>query len=142
VNPLEYEVAFYAQTVWQLARSSNQDELLAVACVIRNHVVPRLGQVAAYPSFYEACQDFLAVYPSHRPIPSLSEPAFVAPGGLLFNISAIYDCSYEDVTATHDHPNGAKYFANEPDDWFKAEIAGRPDIHPLIGQYGSMYFYV
>jgi hypothetical protein len=141
MNPLLYEQAFFAQSVWVLARTSDDMELLAVASTIRNHVIVRgLGKIPTYRTFSEACDDFLANYPQ-RPRPKLDDPAFVAPGGLLFQIESIYDCSYQDVTATVDHPEGAKYFANQPDDWFKAEIAGRPDIHPLIGTFGSMMFY-
>lgn len=140
MNPLEFEQAFYAQTVWQLSRSSNMDEMLAVACVIRNHVIPRLGVISAYKSYYDACQDFLKTFP-RRELPSLSDPAFVSTDGLLFHLGRIYSCEDPDVTATHDHPNGAKYFANEPDDWFRAEIIGKPDIHPLLGTWGSMQFY-
>jgi hypothetical protein len=140
LSPLDFEVAFYALSTWRLARTSNQDELLAVACTIRNHVVPRLGQVAAYKSFYEACQDFAKIYPI-RALPDLTDPAFVSTDGLLYHITRVYTCEHPDVTATHDHPNGARFFANEPDDWFRAEIIGRPDIHPLIGSFGSMQFY-
>ena len=140
MSPLDYELAFYAMTTWQLARSSNLDELTAVASTIRNHVIPRLGQVTAYKSFYEACIDFLKIYPS-RALPSLSDPAFVSKDGLLFHIGRIYTCKDPDVTATHDHPNGAKYFANEPDEWFRTEIIGKPELHPLLGQWGSMQFY-
>jgi hypothetical protein len=140
LNPLEFEQAYYAQTVWQLSRSSNLDEMLAVACVIRNHVMPRLGQIAPYKSFYEACIDFRKIYPS-RALPSLSDPSFVSMDGLLFHLGRIYSCEDLDVTATHDHPNGARYFANEPDDWFRTEIIGRADLHPLLGTWGSMQFY-
>lgn len=140
MTPLDYEMAFYAQTVWQLSRSSNLDEMLAVACVIRNHVMPRIGKISVYKSYYEACQDFLKICPK-RGLPSLSDPAFVSMDGLLFHLGRIYRCEDPDVTATHDHPDGAKYFANEPDDWFRAEIIGKPDIHPLLGTWGSMQFY-
>jgi hypothetical protein len=140
LNPLEFEQAFYAATIWQISRTSNMDEMMSVACVIRNHVVPRLGQVANYKSFYEACQDFLANYPK-RALPSLSDPAFVSMDGLLFQIGRIYDCSHEDITATHDHPNGARYFSNAPEDWFRAEIIDKPEIHPLIGTWGACQFY-
>lgn len=140
MSPLEYEIAFYAASTWRLARTSDSMELLAVASVLRNHVMPRLGQISRYKSFYECCQDFLTVYPC-RALPSLSDPAFVSKEGLLFNINKVYNCELPDVTSTHDHPAGALYFANEPDEWFRTEIIARPDVHPLIGNFGSMQFY-
>ena len=142
MNPQEYEQAFLALTAWQVSATSSVDEMVAVACTIRNHVIVRgLGKVPTYRSYSEACEDFLANYPQ-RSRPKLDDPAFVAPGGLLFQIGSIYDCTAEDVTATHDHPEGAKYFSNRPDDWFRAEIIDRPDVHPLIGSWGAMQFYV
>lgn len=140
IGPLEFEQAFFAQTVWVISRSSNLDEMLAVASVVRNHVQPRLGQITAYKSYYEACLDFLKIYPS-RALPSLSDPSFVSKDGLLFHIGRIYTCEDPDVTATHDHPNGAKYFANEPDEWFRTEIIGKPELHPLLGQWGTLQFF-
>jgi hypothetical protein len=142
MNPLEYEQALLALTAWQVSATSSVDEMVAVACTIRNHVIVRgLGNVPTYRSYSEACEDFLANYPQ-RARPKLDDPAFVAPHGLLFQIAGIYDCTAEDVTATHDHPEGAKYFSNRPDDWFRAEIIDRPNVHPLIGSWGAMQFYV
>ena len=145
MSPVDYECMFYAQTVWRVARSSDQNELIAVASVIRNHVVPRLGQVATYSSFEIACRDFLQVYPT-RELPSLTDPAFVsAPEGLLYNIAGIYNCETPDITATHDHPNGAKYFNRvsqlDPSDWFVLEITNKQGQHPLIGTFGSLQFF-
>jgi hypothetical protein len=145
MNPREYEIAFFAQTVWRVARSSDQNELVACACAIRNYVVPRIGQVATYTSFSEACDAFLLVYPT-RPRPSMDDPAFVSqPNGLLANIEEIYSCSYADVTATHDHPGGARYFSRvttlDPNDWFQLEIVNKQAIHPLLGTWGSLQFF-
>lgn len=145
MSPREYEIAFFAQVTWMVSRSSDTNETTAVACTIRNHVVPRIGQVATYPSFSAACEDFLRVYPI-RPRPSLEDPAFVShPDGLLANIKEIYNCAYADVTATHDHPSGARYFARvttlEPNDWFQLEIVNKQALHPLLGTWGSLQFF-
>jgi hypothetical protein len=146
MSPEEFEIAFFAQTVWRVARSSNADELAAVANTIRNHVIPRrLGQVATYESFTAACLDFLKVY-STRDFPSMTDPAFVShPEGLLSQISEIYTCDAPDITATHDHPNGAKYFNRVqnllPEDWFYQEIVQKSGQHALIGTFGSMQFF-
>lgn len=143
--PQDYEIAVYAQTVWRLAHSSDTNELISVALVLRNHVVPRIGQVATYGSFEEACREFTKVYPT-RDFPSLTDPAFVSqPEGLLCQITDIYTCTAKDITATHDHPNGAKYFARvanlNPNDWFSLEIVQKQGQHPLIGTFGSMQFF-
>ena len=145
MTPREYEIAVFAGTVWQLARSSDVNELAAVGVTLRNHVVPRIGQVATYPSFLEACEDFIRVYPV-RLRPTLTEPAFVdRTEGFLAIAESIYDCSYPDITATHDHPNGAKYFNRvsqlDPSDWFVLEITNKQGIHPLIGTFGAMQFF-
>ena len=145
MTPRDFEIALFASTVWQVARSSDQNELLAVACSLRNNVVPRIGSVAPFASFAEACDAALKVYPL-RPPPSLADPAFVAPPeGLLCVIESIYDCSMPDITATQDHPNGARYFARVTtlglNDWFQLEIVNKQGQHPLIGTFGAMQFF-
>jgi hypothetical protein len=145
VNPRVYEICFMAQTVWQISYSSDMDEMVAVANTLRNHVIPRPGQTSTYVSFSDACEGFLEAYPT-RERPRLDDAAFVSsPQGLLAQIEAIYDCSVPDITATHDHPNGARYFARvqslDPQDWRKLEIIDRPTLHPLLGQFGSMQFW-
>lgn len=145
MDPVEYEIAFFAQTVFRISRSSDVNELAAVACTIRNHVVPRLGQVGTYPSFEAACLDFLKVYPN-RDLPLLTDPAFVShPDGLLHIATDIYDCSYPDITATQDHPGGAKFFNHvsdlPADDWFYIEVISQPEKHPLLGTFGGMQFF-
>ena len=143
VTPREYEVAFFAQTVWRLAHSSDENELMAVACAVRNLVIPRPGTVPIYASFSEACEDCLRIYPT-RPRPVLTDIAFVSPNGLLAQINDVYDGTYPDVTATQNHLAGARYFsrvANLPDDdWFKQAIVNNAK-HPLLGSWGSMQFY-
>ena len=145
MSPTDYEISFFAQTVFRVSRSSDTQEMAAVAHTIRNHVIPRIGQVATYPSFEIACADFLKVYPT-REFPSLTDPAFVSfPDGLLSNISDIYNCVSPDITSSHDHPAGAKYFNRvhslEPNDWFVLEIVQKPGVHPLLGTWGSMQFF-
>jgi hypothetical protein len=142
MNPVDYECAFFAQTVWCVSCTSDQNELIAVATTIRNHVIPRIGQIATYPSFAEACEAFLKICPT-RPRPPLTDPAFV--NTLLFNIADIYNCEYPDVTSTHDHPNGARYFARvaniAEDDWFRLEIINKQEQHPLLGTWGALQFF-
>lgn len=145
MTPAQFECGFLAETVWRLAKSNNTDELSAIACVIRNHVVPRMGQVASFKSYSEACESFLITYPV-RERPAMEETALISyPDGLLANIEIIYDCTFPDITATQAFPNGAKYFARvnalEDDDWRKIEIVGRQGIHPLIGTMGSQQFF-
>lgn len=144
MTPLEYELAFYAQTVWRVANSSDVNELTAIACTIRNHVVPKMGSYTDYDSFMDACEAFLKNY-SVRDNPTRDDEAFFSRNGILYNISKIYECEYPDITATHDHPTGAKYFARvislAPDDWRKIQIVNRPTGHPLLGTWGSMQFF-
>lgn len=145
MTPREYEIAVFAQTVWQLARSSDVNELAAVACTIRNLVIPRIGQIAAFPSYLEACEASILVYPT-RQRPALTDIAFTDPtSGFLAIAEDIYDCSYQDITASHDHSNGAKYFYSvsglAADHWFQIEILNQPEKHPLLGTFGALQFF-
>jgi hypothetical protein len=145
LTPYDYEIAFYAQTCWRLANSSDANELTAVAATIRNHVLPKLGQVATYESYTEACLGFLDTHPL-RPYPSMQDEAFISrPYGLLYNIGQIYSGEMADITATHDHPSGARFFARVTslgaDDWRKLQIVDKPAIHCLLGTWGSMQFW-
>lgn len=145
ITPSQYELAFYAQTVWRLAFSSDVNELTAVACTVRNHVIPKMGQITDYDSYLDACEAFLNNYPV-RENPTRDDIAFFSrPDGILYNIERIYNCEQIDITATHDQPAGAKYFARvislAPDDWRKIQIVNRPTGHPLLGTFGSMQFY-
>jgi hypothetical protein len=145
LTPRDYEIAFYAQSVWRLANSSDINELMAVAATIRNHVLPKLGEVSTYKSYSEACLSFLGTHPL-RAHPTADDDAFFArPYGLLSTISSIYSGQTPDITATHDHPKGAKFFARvtslSPGDWRKIEIVNRPSGHPLLGTFGSMQFF-
>lgn len=144
MTPREYEIAQYARAVWMLAKSGTVAELLAIACTIRNHVVPKPGGTASYDSFSEACGAFLALFPVRQP-PTLQDPAFVSPNGLLSQIEDIYDCTAIDLTATHDQPGGARFFARvvevEPESWFDLEIIKRSAVHPLLGTWGAQQFF-
>lgn len=144
LTPRDYEVAFFAQTCWRVANSSDVNELQAVACAIRNHVLPKLGEIATYESYTEACVQFLNTHPL-RDYPG-NEDAFISrPQGLLYNIGSIYSGATPDITATHDHPKGARFFARvislPADDWRMVEIVKRPSGHPLLGTFGSMQFF-
>lgn len=145
LTPRDYEITLFAQTVWRVANSSDLNELNAVACAIRNHVMPKMGDVATYDSYAEACAGFLETHPL-RPMPNMTDVEFVArPHGLLCYIDKIYSGEMPDITATHDHPSGARYFARvislPDDDWRKSQIVGRPSGHPLLGTWGSMQFF-
>ena len=145
MTPYQYELAFFAATVWRVSYSSDTNETLAVACAIRNHVIPRMGKASSYRSFTDACEAFLKAYPL-RDFPKLSDPAFVSSSdGVLSFIDKVYDCSTPDFTSTMTNPDGAKYFARvvslPADDWRKREVVDRPDIHPLLGTFGAMQFF-
>jgi hypothetical protein len=139
MTPQQYEAAFLAQTAFKLSVSNSFDEFCAVACTIRNHVIPRPGQIATYKSFPEACIDFLKAYPA-REEPLLVEDALIAPGGLLAVIEGIWDCSYPDITATQTTP-GARMFgrasAIDSQDWRYPLIRSST----LLGSWGSQQFF-
>lgn len=145
MTPRDYEIALFAQTVWRVANSSDTNELLAVACAIRNHVLPKIGQTATYPSYTDACIGFLDTHPL-RPLPFLEDESFFSrPQGLLCQARDIYSGNMMDITANHSNPLGARFFARvvnlRDDDWRKKEIVQRPAIHPLLGTWGSMQFF-
>lgn len=129
---------------FRLAQSNDVNELLAIACVIRNWVVGRFGQGAeTYRTYSEAINNFLTAY-STRQLPDSFVPALIDPSeGMLSRIDAIYNNTLADVTSSASQPGGARYFGNarNPDAWFKQEILARQDIHPLLGTWGSQQFY-
>jgi hypothetical protein len=142
VTPRDYEVAMYAQAVWRLAHSSDSMELLAVACSVRNMVVPSpLSSRQPYASYSAACEDYLANFPT-RGLPTLTDDEFVLPpDGLLCVIGGVYDCTIRDVTSTQDNPHGARWFARvtalPTNHWLQNVIK----TAPLIGTFGSMQFF-
>jgi hypothetical protein len=149
----DYEKGLLVATSWQLAINNDVNELLAIACTIRNWVVTRFGVPRRpdarfgklyYSSYSEACESFLQLYPI-RSLPAINEPGLVDPDeGLLMRIDGVYDCALVDVTSSRAFPGGARYFtrAHRHDgDWFHSEVALQPEIHPLIGTFGSQQFY-
>lgn len=145
----EYEKGLLVQASWRLSRSNDINELVAVACVIRNWVVPKLYQgvlrqplVSAlyHGTFTEAIKELYSAYPL-RPLPNVDEPVLIDPSeGLLLAVDGVYDCSTPDATSSKAFPGGARYFARAgTPEWMK-EIIGRGE-HPLIGNFGSSQFY-
>lgn len=139
MTPKEFETAYLAQTIWRLALSDSVDELISIGCTIRNWVIPKMGKIAPYKTYPEACAEFLKTYPV-RDFPTMTEDALVSTNGLLSVIDGIYDCSYPDLTATQTTP-GALYFARvtalDESDW-RYNISR---THQLIGTYGSQQFW-
>lgn len=139
MTPQQYEAAFLAQTSWRLALSNSPDEMVAIACTLRNHVYSKMGQVSKYKSYPEACLAFLESYPT-RPFPDMPEDSFIAPGTVLALCEEIWDCSYPDVTATQT-TLGATMFARvttlESKDWrYPLVQSGQ-----LLGTWGSQQFF-
>ena len=139
MTPQQFEAAFLAQTAFRLALSDNVDELIAVASVIRNWVIPKPGRIAQYHSYPQACIDFLKTYPV-RDFPNMTEDCLVSPNGLLSVIDSIWDCAYPDLTATQTTP-GAMYFgrsaAIDESDWRFGLIRSRP----VLATFGAQQFW-
>lgn len=135
---------------WRLALNNDVNELIAIACTIRNWVVPRFGaatepmiEKAYHPSYSSAVAEFLQVYPA-REFPQINEGALVDPvEGMLLKIDEIYDCRLIDITSSRAFPAGARYFgrAANPTEWFKRVVLDRQNIHKLIGTFGSQQFF-
>jgi hypothetical protein len=146
VQQSEFEKALLAEAAWRLSRSSDVNELLAVACSIRNWVCPRMGQVGHYyRSYSEAINAFYSTYPL-RDVPSLSEPALVDPtDGLLWKIDEVHNGRMPDLTSSDANPYGAKYFGRpgtaSTDSWFYKTVILQQGAHPLIGTFGGQSFY-
>lgn len=145
MQPAQYEKAQLVRACWMLAQSNNTDELVAVACTLRNYIVPRFGQVAIYRTYTEVIRQFCINFPT-RSEPEINEPALVDPyEGLLYKIESVYDCTMPDITSSHQHPEGAKYFARvtkvEPGSWFDLEIIHKSAFHPLLGSWGAQQFF-
>lgn len=134
MTPRDYEIAVLAQTAWRLASTDNQDEILAIACTIRNWVLPRPGMPPMiFASFSVACENYLDQMPL-RSAPRLQQDlAFsTGPHAILRNAAAIYDGEYPDVTALQGG-RGARYFGRQMD--------MDPNEHPLLGTWGGQQFY-
>lgn len=150
----EYEKGLLVQASWRLARSNDINELMAVACTIRNWVITKhypgisrhpMGHLSQiyYGTFSEAIEAFYEMYPDPRPSPAIDEPALIDPmEGLLLKIDEVYNCSMADFTSSKAFPGGARYFArNGGAGWIKEEIVCRREEHPLIGTFGGQQFY-
>ena len=150
----DYEKALLVAASWRLAMNNDVNELLAIACVVRNWVVPRygaqrlpmeaLGRVY-YSSYSAAIEAFLSLYPV-RVLPPITEAALVDPDeGMLLKVDGVYDCTLNDVTSSRAFPGGARYFGRigfiASDNWFAREVLAKQDVHPLIGNFGSQSFY-
>jgi hypothetical protein len=144
VQQADYEKALLVAACFQLAQSNDVNELLAIACTLRNWVVGRYGQgQQTYRTYSECINNFLAAYPV-RQLPDSFCPALIDPtDGLLAKIDAVFDNTLADVTSSKSHPGGARYFgsARNPDSWFKREILERQDVHSLLGTWGAMQFF-
>lgn len=139
----DYEKGLLVSATFRLAKSDDVNELLAIACVIRNLVVPRLGLAPEYASYTDAIGEMLNAY-ELRPLPRHDNPALVDPeDGLLVKIDSVYDNSLPDITSSCAHVGGARFFgtARRPAAWFQAAIIDRPAEHPLIGTWGAQQFH-
>jgi len=139
----QFERALLALASWQLAGSNNVDELVAIACTIRNWVVPRPGvQRFNYKSYTEAIETFLQLYPV-REFPRINEPALIDPAdGILNKADRVYDYRLPDITASPSFPTGARVFCRAGgNEWPNQEVASRPGEHLLIGTFGAQQFY-
>lgn len=143
----EYEKALLVAAAFQLAKSDDVNELLAITCVIRNWVVPRMGEKQIYRSYTEAIAGFLTAYAPLRSIPAIDNPALIDPEvGLLHRIDDVYNNTAVDVTSSHNNPRGARYFTRAAhsliaNNWIVAEVLLHPELHPLIGTWGAQQFY-
>ncbi len=140
MTPQEYEAAMLARAVWMLAISNNVNELAAIACTIRNHVIQVPGCFQTYDNYTTACKQFLQSYPI-REEPTMNEPALTAyPDGLLAIIDDVYSCKYKDITATQT-TQGARYFARVSSvvtgSWQEQIVKTRP----ILGTLGAQQFF-
>ena len=133
----EFEMSLLALTAWRAAKSDNIDEILAIACVIRNHV-------HTYGKTYTAvCEGFVV----NRSWPDIRHPLLINPNaGVLSAMEGIYKNETPDLTSNHLHKNGAMYFCRVVDhqgtgDWIETEVLLKPEQHILIGSFGVQQFY-
>lgn len=137
MTPAVYECGLFALKAYQGALSDNVDEILCVACVLRNRV-QRLGKT--YTQVLEESE-------VNRPWPSIQNPALIDPQtGLLAQIEDVYRNIMPDLTSNHNHKNGAMYFCEVmhhqgTGDWVEENILKKPEEHCLIGKWGSQHFY-
>lgn len=133
----QYEQALLALSAWRAAKSTNIDEILAVACVIRNHVL-KFGR-----TYSKVCEGLII----NQGYPDIRHPELIKPnGGLLSQVEAIYKNDLPDLTSNHNHPDGALYFARVVEhqgtgDDFEERIIKQYLAHPLIGTWGTQQFF-
>lgn len=138
MGPREYEMSLLALTSWRAALSDNGDELTAIACVIRNHVL-RYGK-----TYSQVCEKFIV----NRDWPDIRHPALIDPhNGLISKMEGIYKNETPDYTSNHLHKDGCLYFLRVMDHqgkgtWEEENILKNPFEHPLVGQWGVQNFYV
>lgn len=132
-----YETALLCLKSWQAAKSDNVDEILAIACVVRNRVI-KTGRT--YTQVLEELE-------TNRGWPAINHPALISPvNGILSQIDGIYRNETPDLTSNHLHKNGALYFGRVQDhqgsgDDFEKNVLQNQEEHALIGKWGDQYFY-
>ena len=142
----EFEKGLLVLTAWRTSSGNGVNELFAIACTLRNWVVPRPGQaVPDYKSYTEAVLHFWENYPL-RGFPKVNEPTLIDPNeGLFVCIDQVYNNTVPDITSSQAFPNGARHFGRArlaiPGSWFYDNILSRQHEHPLIGTFGSQQFY-
>lgn len=137
MTPAHYEQALLALGAWQASKSDNIDEIMAIACVIRNRVI-------AYNKTYSGVVEALV---KNRPYPDIRHPHLIHPtNGLLAAVEGIYRNESPDLTSNHLHKNGALYFGRVVDhqgtgDDFEERVIKQYEAHPLIGTWGTQQFF-
>jgi hypothetical protein len=134
----DYEKAILALCLWREDRSGGLEGMKAVGCCIRNRV-SKWGW--SYTKAIEGKNQFssISVLGDTQTIlyPPVNDPLFTQ---VLSLVEDIYDNSLVDVTM------GALYYCSNPstipqDGWFAKNILQDPTNHPLIGVFGSQYYY-
>ena len=137
MNAAQYEQALLALTAWRAAKSDNLDEIIAIACVIRNNVL-RFGK-----SYSSVCENFII----NRDWPDIRHPLLLDPyRGVLSQVESIYKNEMPDMTSNHNHKDGALYFCRIMDHQgkgtdFEERILKQHLAHPLIGHWGTQAFF-
>jgi hypothetical protein len=137
MNAAQYEQSLLALAAWRAAMSDNLDEIIAIACVIRNQVL-RYGK-----SYSSVCENFVV----NRGWPDIRHPLLLDPyKGVLSQVESIYKNEMPDMTSNHLHKEGALFFARVVDHQgkgtdFEERILKQYEAHPLIGSWGVQQFF-
>ncbi len=135
----EYEKGALVGACWRLSRTGDVNELLAIACTIRNWVVPRPGKTAVFKCYGDAVNYFLSTYPV-RDLPTGNEPSLVDLNeGLLTHIDKVYDNTMPDITSSREFSGGAHSFG--PSGAPPASVHNPAAEGELIGMFGGQKFY-